>query len=290
MNIGANDLERTGPDDRFSDYCLWDYAPVASPVGKLRSANLLWRAIACAGGGPHLIAACEALRRSLGPFKTVYGVKKMGGRLSFEFYFYDYARLERQVSISRVLDILRPSVTCALPPPEGRPYFMFSIDLDEAVASGRAPLEIVNIYIGNPGSSVSSGICYEQSAAGLRLANFYFFFHARQQRNEIVAKVSCSAHHDLRRLPLASILRPDLLNCEVVVVANKKFNDGVYFSRLPVDPLVDFLRREQFPADLIAFAQDHRDELDHMLYDIGIDYVVENGAVRITKSAFYGVL
>jgi hypothetical protein len=290
MSIGASVLERTGPDDRFADYCLWDYAPVSTPSGKLRSANLLWRAIASAGGGPHLIAACDALRQTLGPFRTVYGVKKMGGQLRFEFYFYDYARLERQVSISRVLNILRPSVACSLPPPEGRPYFMFSIDLDEDVASGRAPLEVVNIYIGNPGSTVSSGICYEQSAAGLRLANFYFFFHARREMNDIVAKVSCSAHHDLRRLPLASILRPELLNCEVVVVANKKFNDGVYFSRLPIDSLIDFLGREQFPADLVAFVRKHRGELDHMLYDIGLDYVVEDGTVRITKSAFYGIL
>ncbi len=290
MSIEAKPLERTRPDDRFADYCLWDYAPVSSPAGKLRSANLLWRAIACAGGGPHLIALCEALRRTLGPFMTVYGVKKLGDRLSFEFYFYDYGRLERQVSIGRVLKILRPSVACSLAPLEGRPYFMFSLDLDEEIASGRRPLEVVNMYVGNPGSSVSSGICYEHSAAGLRLANFYFFFNARKEMDDITAKVLCSAHHDLRQFPLASVLRPELLNCEVIVVANKKLNDGVYFSRLPVNPLIDFLGREGFPANLVSFVQEHRGELDHMLYDIGLDYVVENGAVRITKSAFYGVI
>ncbi len=282
-------LERVGAGERLADFCLWDYAPPAPPLGKLRSANLLWRAIACAGGAPRLAAACEALRRALGPGQTVYGVKSFGGRLAFEFYFYDYARLERSVSIARVLRALAP-LACPLPPPEGRPYFMFSLDLDEEIASGRRPLETINVYIGNPGSSVSSGICYEQSAAGFRLANFYFFFEAKKEMADIVAKAACSAHHDLRSFPRATVLRPDLLDCQVIVVANKKTNDGVYFSRLRVDPFLEFLRRERFPADLVAFAQRHRGELDHLLYDVGLDYTVDGDGARVIKSAFYGLL
>ena len=289
MRSDIRPLERIGRGDRFADFCLWDYRPPAAPAGKLRSANLLWRAIACSGGAPHLAAACEALRRALGPGQTVFGVKKFGGRLAFEFYFYDYARLERQISISRVLNALSP-IACALPSAEGRPYFMFSIDLDEDIASGRRPLETVNVYIGNPGSQVSSGICYEQTSTGYRLANFYFFFDARKEMAEIEAKAACSAHHDLRRFPRADVLRPDLLDCQVIVVANKKRNDGVYFSRLPVDPFLAFLRRERFPTDLVSFAETHRNELDHMLYDVGLDYVVEDGELRIIKSAFYGLL
>jgi hypothetical protein len=290
MNSAATQLERTAPRDRYADYCLWDYPPVAPQAGKLRSSNLLWRAIEAAGGGPHLTAACRALRERLGPFRTVFGVKKIADRLSFEFYFYDYARLEREVSITRVLEILAPWVKCPVHPLEGRPYFMFSIDLDEEVASGRRPLDIVNVYIGNPGSSVSSGICYEQSAAGLRLANFYFFFDARKEMDDIVAKIGCSVHHDLRGFALQAVLRPELLDCAVIVVANKKFNDGVYFSRIAVDPLIGFLEREGFPADLVAFARYYRNDLDHMLYDVGLDYVFEGGAVKYTKSAFYGLL
>jgi len=290
VNLASAAIELATPRDRYRDYCLWDYEPVAPTGGKLRCANLLWRAIDAAGGGEHLKAACMALRDALGPFRTVFGVKKIGGRLTFEFYFYDYARLEREVSIVKVLQILAPFAACPLTYSERRPYFMFSLDLDEDIASGRRPLEIVNIYIGNPGSSVSSGICYELSKTGLRLANFYFFFNARTEMDDIVAKVNCSAHHDLHGVPVSGILRPELLDCEVVVVANKKFNDGVYFSRIRIDPLIGFLEREQFPAELIAFARQHRGGLDHMLYDVGLDYVVEGAAVKVVKSAFYGLL
>jgi hypothetical protein len=294
MNVAANilttDLEYAAPPDRYADYCLWDYPPVTPPAGKLRCANLLWRAIDAAGGAPHLKAACMALREKLGPFRTVFGVKKIGDRLSYEFYFYDYARLERDVSITRVLDVLSPFVNCPLNYSEGRPYFMFSIDLDEEITSRQRPLDIINVYVGNPGSSVSSGICYELSSSGLRLANFYFFFDACKEMDQITAKVACSSHHDLRGLPISAILRPELLDCEVVVVANKKFNDGVYFSRIKIDPLIEFLERESFPADLVAFAKEHRNGLDHMLYDVGIDYAVESGTVKVLKTAFYGLL
>jgi hypothetical protein len=250
----------------------------------------LWRAIDASGGGAHLKSACMALRESLGAFRTVFGVKKIGDRLSFEFYFYDYARLERDVSISRVLKSLSPFLDCPLKYSERRPYFMFSIDLDGDIAARRRPLDVINVYIGNPGSNVSSGICYELSATGLRLANFYFFFDARKEMDAIVAKVNCSAHHDLREVPVAAILRPELVDCGVIVVANKKFNDGVYFSRIKIDQLIGFLERERFPAELTGFATEYRDGLDHMLYDVGLDYVVENGAVKVVKSAFYGLL
>ena len=57
-----------------------------------------------------------------------------------------------------------------------------------------------------------------------------------------------------------------------------------------IDPLIGFLEREKFPEPLVAFAREHRNALDHMLYDVGLDYVIEDGTVRITKSAFYGLL
>ncbi|HKS88258.1 MAG TPA: hypothetical protein VJR70_02340 [Stellaceae bacterium] len=251
---------------------------------------MLWQSMEAAGGMPRLAAACRALRDALGPGQTVFGVKNFGGRLRFEFYFYDYARLQRAVSITRVRAILAPLVRCALPPLEGRPYFMFSIDLDEEIVAGERPLDTINIYIGNPGSSVSSGICYEQSASGLRLANLYYFFDARREMDDVAAKVGCSVHHDLGGYPLNAVLRPELLDCAVIVVANKRFGDGVYFSRIPVAGLIGFVEQERFPSDLVAFVRDHRDDLDHLLYDVGIDYVVEAGMVRVTKSAFYGLL
>ena len=243
-------IELAAPGDRYADYCLWDYPPPQPAAGKLRSATLLWHSFAVAGMPPKAFAIAEALRTGLGPFRTVWGVKQVGATLAWEFYFYDYARLQRQVSITRVLDLLRPHVPCPLSYPESRPYFMFSIDIDAEVAAGRRGLDHLNIYVGNPGSSVSSGIGYTLTADELRLDNFYFFFNARRDLDEIVGKVACSAHVDLPRRNLDEILWPEMLDCETIVVANKKFNDSVYFSRIRIDQLILFLDRLDYPKEI----------------------------------------
>jgi hypothetical protein len=72
-------------------------------------------------------------------------------------------------------------------------------------------------------------------------------------------------------------------------VANKRHNDAVYFSRIDVDQLGVFFERLGYPRSLAVLARDDRARLDHMLYDVGIDYRVEGGTVRILKSGFYGV-
>jgi hypothetical protein len=282
-------LERVTATDRFADYCLWDYNPLAPPLGKLRSASVLWQSLATTGADPRVGEAAELLRQGLGPFRTVWGVKKFDSHFAYEFYFYDYARLERTVSVPRVLKSLNPLVECSLQYSDARPYFMFSLDLDDRIV-GQRKLDEISIYIGNPGSTVSSGICYNLSDRGLRLDNFYFFFDAAREMDQIRGKIACSAHLDLPGLQIEQILWPELRNCGVIVVANKKTHDGIYFSRITVDQLLLFLRRTQYPEDLIQFVERNRADLDHMLYDVGIDYRRTEQGLEVVKSAFYGLL
>lgn len=281
-------LESSEPGDRYVDFCLWDYAPAAPVAGKLRSVNLLYDSFAVAGVAAPLRALCEALRRALGPGNTVWGVKLQEGRLFWELYFYDYRRQARALSIARVLAALSPFARCALRDPGSRPYFMFSIDLDPALALGERALDKIDVYLGNPGSSVSSGICYAMTAGGLRLSNFYFFFDAQLSRADILDKIVHSAYIDPAAFDPDSVLWPELRECTTLVVANKSACDGVYFTRVGPDQLLGFMHRLGYPADLIAFAQRHRERLDHLRFDLAFDYRMEGGELRILKSSYYG--
>lgn len=282
-------VECAEADDPAIDFCLWPYTAPLSPEGKLRSITLLNHSFDVAGADPRLAGVTQAIRRGFGDFNTVWGVKKRGTELSWEYYFYDYDRLERTSSISRFLQVTQPCFDSPLVPREGSPYFMFSVDLDSALVSRQRELDEINIYIGNVGSDVSSGICYSQTEAGLRLDNLYYFFDAGKQWEEIVAKVACSAHLDLRAFQIAQILWPELVDCQTIVVANKKRCDGVYFSRITVDQLMFFLKRLDYPMALVQFVEKNRDRLDHLLYDVGVDYVMEDGQIVPIKSAYYGV-
>jgi hypothetical protein len=289
MRLQEGGLEFTAPEDRYFDYCLWEYPPVASPLGKLRSINLLNQSFATHATGPRAAELIAAIRKAFGESSTVWGVKNENGCITWELYFYDYARQQRERSITQLIEVIKPWIPCRLAVNETRDYFMFSIDLNDALINRGDPMLDLQMYIGNVGSTVSSGICYEVSQTAVTLKNFYFFFDARTQSREIVDKVCSSAYLDLALFDIDTVLWPQLRECKTIVVSNKRTHDGVYFSRITVDQLLFFLKKLDYPASDIAFAERNRDQLDHLLYDVGIDYRMENGALKILKSAYYGV-
>ncbi|MDR7036121.1 hypothetical protein J2X36_000859 [Methylobacterium sp. BE186] len=290
MRLDPARIELAEPGDRYADYCLWDYEPLGPTRGRLKQATVLWHSLACAGAHPRLYAICETLRAGLGPGRSVWGAKRRGDVTTWEFYFYDYERLERTVSVERVLEILAPLAPSRLRYSGRRPYFMFSLDLDEALARGEREIDQINIYVGNPGSTVSSGLSYAVTETDLRFDNLYCFFDARTERDAIRDKVACSAHLDQPGLDLDAILWPELMTCRTLVVANKRLCDGIYFSRVDIDLLIVALERLHYPEEEVAFLREERRRLAHLLFDVGIDYAVVNGAPRVTKSAYYGLL
>lgn len=271
------------------DFCLWEYRPPAPSAGKLRSVNLLANTFESEGMPERAFDLVAAVRKGLGESRSVWGVKQEAGRTSWEFYFYDYARLERERSIPRVLELIRPWVPCDVPTSETQPYFMFSLDLGrEQLAEGRA-LRDIQVYIGNIGGTVSSGLCYEVTRERTRLKNMYYFFDGRTEMDNVIGKLTSSMHLDVPGFRLDSLLWPDLRDCGIIVVSNKSERDGLYFSRITVDQLLIFMERLSYPEAQVRFVAEHRNRLDHLLYDVGLDFRVEDGNLKIVKSAYYGV-
>ncbi|MCY2930277.1 MAG: hypothetical protein NTV86_12425 [Planctomycetota bacterium] len=286
----------TDPTDRFEyaaageelfNYCLWPYAPAAEQAGKFRAVNLLYHSFAVAGAHERCFELVDRVRAAVGVGRTVWGVKKLGDRTAWEFYFYDYRRRERERSIAKVLDVVRPVMRCPVVPNERLPYFMFSLDVNDELLSGARALSEVHMYVGNVGSSVSSGISYSLRADETVLENFYFFFDARTQRTDIIAKVCCSAQIDSTAVDVDAILWPELMDCTTVCIANKARSDCAYFSGLRVDQLLLFLERLAYPEATVAFVRENRSMLDHLLFDVGLDYRSRAGQVEILKSGYY---
>jgi hypothetical protein len=166
---------------------------------------------------------------------------------------------------------------------------MFSIDIDNDLLTGKKDLEEINIYLGDISEHVSAGICYLLTRDGLRLDNLYHFFDAETAMPHIADKVVSSLHLTLSDFDIRTILMPEFIDCKTIVVANKKFNEGIYFCRLNVKQLLVFLEMMKYPSEMVEFVQNNEVQLDHLLYDVGIDYRMENGRVRFLKSSYYGV-
>jgi hypothetical protein len=287
LQEGALDL--VVPGETLFDFCLWDYPPHAPAAGKLRSVNQLMNSFAAEGMGAKAVEVVTAIRDAFGASRTVWGVKQEGGRINWELYFYDYDRLQRERSLTRLLEAVRPWIACEIELDEQHPYFMFSIDLDAGLIEGRRPLEEVQMYIGNISTAVSSGICYGVSRHAKRLKNFYFFFDAKRDAQEIEGKVLSSAYIADEDFDVARVLWPELRDCKNIVVSNKPDRDGVYFSRIDVAQLLFFLKRLGYPEQHLRFVEQNRGRLDHLLYDVGFDYRLEGGELKLLKSAYYGV-
>lgn len=273
----------------YRDFCLWPYEPAAAAdAASADGAALLLLLAEAAGARDAWVGIVAGLQRALGPNQTVWGLKWDGVALSAELYFYDYARLQRRVGLAEARaaldDVLAPGVEVD----PAIPYFMVSLDVPMRPAA-RAPLAAVDVYIGNPGSALSSGLCYRHDAAGAELKNLYFFFDRIRSFEEFEAKIGCSAQVPLGRLDRA-VVAPDWLTaCRTVVAANKRRADAVYFSGISAAALARFTREFAWPAairDALA-AELHR--FAHLRFDVGFDYALQGGAVVRGKSSLYAV-
>jgi hypothetical protein len=282
-------IEYTTAEDVFFDYCLWQYTPPAPCHDKFRSVNLLFHSFEIAGVDERMFKLVGLIRDGIGLSRTVWGVNLAGSDMRWEYYFYDYRRRERERSITRILEVISPFVSCEVLANEDLQYFMFSIDMDNDLVSGIRGLDAIHMYIGNVGSTVSSGICYSLTKGGSRLENFYFFFDPKTQADQIVGKATSSAYLDSAAIEVERILWPELWNCRVIVVANKQRNDSVYFSGINVDQLTFFMRKMNYPIEIVSFVERNRGNLDHLQYDVGIDYRMEGKDLVFLKSGYYGV-
>jgi hypothetical protein len=282
-------LVPTTPNDRYFDYCLEPYEPLARTEGKLRSESLLWCALETAGlGGTRIESALRAVQAHAGRDLTVFGVKHDGGRIFFELYFYDPRKKDPRVTAGAVIDALAPQLSFAARVDEAIPYFMWSFDLlPETNESGT--IDAVHLYLA--AREAQAGRSYTLRDGSMELANIYRFLHPKRDIEKIRHGIESSVFVDFRRVSLASVLLPELFDCHRICVAKKRLRDGIYYSRIDVDQLRFFLERFGYPAPIRELVTAERPRLDHLRYDVGIDYRMgADGRLETTKTSFYGTL
>jgi hypothetical protein len=281
-------LVHASDTDRYFDYCLQPYDPPRNPRGKLRSESLLWNSLDAADAPPSLDAALRAVQAVAGRDMTVIGVKHHHGRLWWELYFYDRLKEDPLVRAASIIDTVSPWFTVATPPRETIPYFMFSFDVHPDTAEG-ATVEVVNLYL--PYYEVQGGRSYKLFPDRIEMDNVYRFLHPKTEIREILHEIAQSVFVDYSRVPLSRVLLPELIDCNRICVAKKRFADAVYYSGLDVGQLLFFLRRLDYPAAIVDFVDKHQAQLDHLRYDVGIDFTMRpDGSLEMTKSSYYCTL
>jgi len=281
-------LAQTTEGSRFFDYCLQPYQPLRDPRGKLRSESLLWNSLDVCAAPTALDEALRAVQRTAGLDMTVVGIKHHHGRMWWELYFYDRLKEDAAVRAASIIDAVAPWFHIVPQPRETIPHFMFSFDVHPDTAEG-GTVEVVNLYL--PYHEIQGGRSYKLWADRVEMDNAYRFLHPKTEIRELLHEIHQSVFVDFTRVPLSRVLLPELIDCNRICVAKKRFADAVYYSGIDVGQLLFFLRALGYPDSIAAFVDTHRAVLDHLRFDVGIDYTMQpDGSVVMTKSSYYCTL
>jgi hypothetical protein len=274
--------------DRYFDYCLQPYEPRRSPHGKLRGETLLWHSFAVAKVHPVLYQSVLALQQDTGRDATVFGIKHIDGQFRWELYFYDPQKQDPRVRATALAQTLQPYLQLRPQVRESIPYFMVSFDLYPQMQPNDI-IDAVNLYLAEPVGQ--AGRSYKVTETFTELENYYFFFHPKTAIKEVLYRIKSSAIVDFEKYNLAQVLLPELFSCRRICVAKKRRADAVYYSGIDVDQLIWFLKRFLYPTALIDFIGNHREKLDHLRFDVGLDYFIDaNGSLVVPKTSYYSTV
>ena len=163
---------------------------------------------------------------------------------------------------------------------------MFSIDINnESLRSKR--IKGLHLYVENINER-RAGFSYLVDETGIKLENHYSFYNAKGEVSKVIHKLKNSVFAGIPKTNLCSILLPELVDCKNICVANKPKSDCIYFSGINISQFLFFLRRFEYPPQVIKFVDANKGLLDHLKYDVGFDFRLEGSEIKITKSGYYG--
>ncbi len=268
------------------DYCLLPYTPRATTPSDLMSVNVLrwsWEAHGVLAEGEALL---QRLRTALGPNQVVWGIKQRAHQpdaTSWELYFYRRPHNPPNYTLARIAELFAPMSVEGVLADHWR-WLMFSVEFDVQQLRGTRPCTS-NVYI------ESSGLSYKLRAGQPPdLENHYLFSDPLTGIDDILARLQVSVHATPDPLALARLLPPQWMRCHHVCVANKRFADAVYWSRVDMHQLEFFLQRHAWPETLRDNIHEHRQQFQHLNWDIGVDFqrAADDQNFMFIKSGLYG--
>lgn len=270
----------------FFDYCHEPYVPVKDIRNHWLSADLWNHCLEQEEMQPFLMDITSTIQDAIGTNNTVWGIKFKQRSFSYELYFYNVHKRDPRITVSHIFKALRTHFKITLKEQliEKLPYFMFSIDLDRRTWIAKKIFSI-NIYLTGR-MHISQGISMRIDSDGGRFENFYDFYSPANEREALL--------HRLRHCGAPQSAHPTMLwdpywrHCHKVCIANKKSGPGIYFSRVSLRLLIQFLEYFNYPSHVISLIKIKKRFLDHMLYDIAFDCCGQGAKLAYNKSSFYG--
>mgnify|MGYP001305040040 CR=1 FL=1 len=307
------ELEYHSKDDIFNDFMGNPYNP--SFTGKLflpikpndittqlKPSNILFHSISNIDYRQKFFNFFTHLRDLNGNDNSCWGIKNIDGKLEWEMYMYktynsncyNYARIASDKSNFLNLSKFKN---------HKQNYLMFSFEMKDGVDE----LEDINFYFnGMPLHNTMMGRhwgnTYSYDGNNYIKQNDYHFFiydimtHKRGKLNTLLEMSPMFNSKYINELIPNKIFdyyqnvykggNNDFTLC----ISNKTNSDAVYFVHVNIDILLYFIKKYNYPQELISFIEINKLKFNHLFFDLMIDYKVIDNKLKVFKTAFYNTL
>lgn len=287
MEMVGYKLVYSNEKDILYDYCRTKYDPLEQVKGKYKSINLLLDSIRQMDHLADFFPLIKETQRRVGKGNSIWGVKKIGKKLFWEFYFYNREKKDPKMTFENVIPIYGEMLDLKILPKETIPYFMFSIDIThETFTKGKKGG--IHIYVNDQRDRANTSTSYIYLKDKLKLENHYAFYDPKTEPQDLVRKIKDSANVDYSITNLNKVLLPELYECKRICSARKATCDSIYYSGLDIYQFLSFLKEFKYPNETLSFVRKNENKFNHLQYDVGFDYVGAGPSIRVIKSGYYG--
>jgi len=281
------ELDRATDRDRHINLGFEAYRPVRPLVDKVRAENLLWHSLLHAGVLERWDAPLHAIQRRLGRDRSVWGifVDLDGGALSWELRLLN----SEPDSPLGVLDIVRetlaPWIDLAPGLSETPPYVVLALRFD-ARTMGRIPT--VELHE-RQGDSHELAV-FRMSLDERTLVSRDVVLEPKRHIDEVLPLIKHSEFVDFaadKRL-LGRVLIPELFACRRLHISKRHGCDALAFSGINIEQLLFAYKRFEFPAALLDFLTAHQAQLEHLLFDVAVEYRSNGRQIVYPRVGYHG--
>jgi hypothetical protein len=295
VEVLPGELERASDRDRHINLGFEAYRPVRPLVDKVRAENLLWHSLLHAGVLEQWDDPLHAIQRQVGRDRSVFGVfvELDRGALSWELRLLNTEARSPLGVLDALRATLAPWIELAPGLDEAPPYAVLALRFDtHTLAHGK--LETVELHERSPGTHELE--VYRTGAAGRTLVSRDTVLEPKRHIDEVLPLIKRSEHVDFaadKRL-LGRVLIPELFACRRLHMSKRPAYDersgcdALCFSGVNIEQLLFAYKRFEFPAALLGFLTEHQAQLEHLLFDVSIEYKSAGAKIEYPRVGYYG--
>jgi hypothetical protein len=275
--------------DRHLNVGFEAYRPIRPLTDKVRGENLLWHSLLHAGQLDAWDEPLHAIQRRFGVDRSIWGVflDVETRALSWELRLLNNETKPALGVLDSLRASLQPWIEVAPGVDELGPYAVLGLRFDSATMASGA-IEAIELHerdTGSPNTAV-----YRVTATTRELVSTELLREPKRHIDEVLPAIKTSAFVDFAANPrvLGRVMIPELYACRRLHVAKRPTCDALCFSGVNIEQLAFTYKRFEYPAPMLEFLTANQANLEHLLFDVAIEYREAEGRIVYPSTGYYG--